>query len=78
MEKRIISLFAYQKEALLAALHRDMQCELRKAASEPQWADYHRLNARMLNSILEVLNPIASGEAASFDPIHIDYLKSKT
>ena len=54
MEKHITSLFAYQKEALLAALHRDMQCELGKALSEPQWADYHRLNARMLYVILEV------------------------
>jgi hypothetical protein len=71
MEKHITSLFAYQKEALLAALHRDMQCELGKALSEPQWADYHRLNARMLNSILEVLNPIASGEAAPFDGTRI-------
>jgi hypothetical protein len=71
MEKHITSLFAYQKEALLAALHRDMQCELGKALSEPQWADYHRLNARMLNSILEVLNPVTSGEAASFDGTRI-------
>jgi hypothetical protein len=58
MEKQITSLFAYQKEALLAALRRDMQCELGKAVTEPQWADYHRLNARVVNSILEVLNPI--------------------
>jgi hypothetical protein len=58
MEKQITSLFAYQKEALLAALHRDMQSELDKAITEPQWADYHLLNARAVNNILEVLNPI--------------------
>lgn len=58
MEKLITSLFVYQKEALLAALRRDMQSELDKAITEPQWTDYHLLNARMVNSILEVLNPI--------------------
>lgn len=58
MEEQITSLFAYQKEALLAALRRDMQNELRKAIAEPQWADYHLLNARAVNNILEALNPI--------------------
>lgn len=71
MEKQIASLLAYQKEALLSALRRDMQCELEKAVTEPQWADYHRLNARILSSILEVLNPITPGEVAPFDVTRI-------
>jgi hypothetical protein len=57
MEKQITSLFAYQKEALLAALRRDIQSERGKAVTEPQWADYHLLNARAVQSILKVLDP---------------------
>lgn len=60
MDDRIKSLFAYEKEALLAALRRDVQCELGKARTNPQWADYHFLNARTVINILEILSPITS------------------
>lgn len=57
MEKQFESLFLHQKEAMLAALRRDMRSELERAATDPEWADYHRLNARGIQSILQVLNP---------------------
>lgn len=44
MEKQIESLFLHQKEAMLTALRRDMRSELQRVATDPEWADYHRLN----------------------------------
>lgn len=57
MGNRLEVLVHYELEALLAALRRDMRNELDNAAESPQWADYHRANARIIKRILEVLNP---------------------
>jgi hypothetical protein len=61
MGNRIEVLVLHEYEALLAALRRDIRNELDKAASRPEWADYHHANARISKRILEALNPKARG-----------------
>ena len=51
------TLMQHEVEALLAALRRDMRAEEDAAAADPQWADWHRNNARLDKRLLETLNP---------------------
>jgi len=57
MEAYTFNLFPFEYESLLAALRRDMRTELDKASLEPHASEYHRINARMIKRVLEVLNP---------------------
>ncbi len=51
------NLYEHEKEALLAAIRRDYREETHKIHTDPQWADFHRQNARMDIKLLESLNP---------------------
>ncbi|WP_147376853.1 hypothetical protein [Noviherbaspirillum saxi] len=55
-------LFPHELKALIEALQRDMKAELALAIKDHEWADYHRMNARMSMRILETLQARATGK----------------
>lgn len=57
MIHRFAMLLEYEKSALLEALRRDHRSEERRAASNPQDAEYHLMNSRASLKLLEALNP---------------------
>lgn len=57
MANLLHQLFPHEFEELLNALRRDLRSERELAAGDSEWADRHRINARMVYRLLEVLNP---------------------
>jgi hypothetical protein len=57
MANPLHQLFPHEFEELLNALRRDLRIERELAASDSTWADWHRINARTVYRLLEVLNP---------------------
>ncbi|HEY8608252.1 MAG TPA: hypothetical protein VIM12_14145 [Noviherbaspirillum sp.] len=49
-------LFAHERRALREALRRDECRELRRAGSDPAWADWHRQNARLSRRLAELID----------------------
>jgi hypothetical protein len=46
-------LFSNERADLIAALRRDIESERNKAASRPEWEDYHLRNVRLSVRLLE-------------------------
>ena len=57
MNQKIISLFAYEQEALLSSLRRDLRAESAKCQLDASNRDYHAMNVKLILRILEVLSP---------------------
>lgn len=50
-------LFRHERCELLAALRRDARAQLARASADPEHADVHLFNHRMVVRLLEVINP---------------------
>jgi hypothetical protein len=57
MEPLGAHLFPHERQALLDALRRDLRMEISHAQTEPEWATYHYINARLNVRLLELLEP---------------------
>lgn len=55
MERLIPLLFAHERRALREALHRDACRELKRAASDHEWAEWHEYNARQSRRLLKLI-----------------------
>jgi len=62
MQQPIPVLFAHERLALREALRRDECRELKRAATDPEWADWHKQNARFSRRLLELVEPSAEPE----------------
>lgn len=67
--KRVQSLTNHEMSDVLAALRRDMRHESDLVASDPEWADWHRQNARRDKSLLQLLNPKQPTVPHSLPPV---------
>lgn len=52
-----IELMRHELDAVLEALRRDMRSEESRAKADPEWADFHAMNARADRQLLQALNP---------------------
>ncbi|MGB7480564.1 MAG: hypothetical protein WA924_09565 [Burkholderiaceae bacterium] len=62
MQLPTFSLFEHEVLALVEALRRDECRELRRAASDSEWADWHKQNALLSRRLLYLIKPYGPDE----------------
>lgn len=61
MQNELSNLLPFEQRALLEALQRDIRNEMDKALTDPEWADFHLLNAYRVRRICSYLTAAADG-----------------
>lgn len=59
MQQLISVLFQHELCALKDALQRDECRELQRVASNPEWAEWHRQNARLSRRLIDLIDSCA-------------------
>ncbi|HZW20184.1 hypothetical protein [Noviherbaspirillum sp.] len=62
MQQLIPALFDHERLALREALRRDECRELKRAATDPEWADWHKQNARFSRRLLGLVESAGEPE----------------
>ena len=56
------TLFMHERLALSEMLRRDECRELKRATTDPRWADWHQQNARLYRRLLDLIDPYEESE----------------
>lgn len=62
MQNKLGNLFPFEQKALVEALQRDIRNEMDKALTDPEWADFHQLNAYTIRRICSYLTSALDGD----------------